>query len=110
MITEEQQFAEKIHAYTLPRNGRMNSRVKDLIDLLLLLQRRGFDLRSCKEALHTVFKVRGTHKLPDKLLPPPELWENLFQKMAKECGVNPNMTNAYEKVDHFFQNVIVQSS
>jgi Nucleotidyl transferase AbiEii toxin, Type IV TA system len=32
MIAREQQFAEKIHAYTLPRNAA-NSRVKDLVDL-----------------------------------------------------------------------------
>ncbi len=36
MIAREQQFAEKIHAYTLPRNAA-NSRVKDLVDLALLI-------------------------------------------------------------------------
>lgn len=29
MIQREQQFAEKIHAYTLPRQGAPNSRVRD---------------------------------------------------------------------------------
>jgi hypothetical protein len=29
-------FAEKLHAYTLPRQGRPNARVKDLVDLVLL--------------------------------------------------------------------------
>jgi hypothetical protein len=38
-LSKEQQFAEKIHAYTLPRDGsRGNSRVKDLVDLMLLIQ------------------------------------------------------------------------
>ena len=37
MIPSEQQFAEKLHAYTLPRSTP-NSRVKDLIDLLLLIR------------------------------------------------------------------------
>jgi hypothetical protein len=36
MIAREQQFAEKIHAYTLPRSTQ-NSRVKDLVDLALLI-------------------------------------------------------------------------
>ncbi len=35
MISKEQQFAEKIHAYTLPRGNRINSRIKDLVDLQL---------------------------------------------------------------------------
>jgi len=34
-IPSEQQFAEKLHAYTLPRSNS-NSRVKDLVDLALL--------------------------------------------------------------------------
>jgi hypothetical protein len=42
MITREQQFAEKIHAYTLPRNS-VNSRVKDLVDLSLLIGSGGLD-------------------------------------------------------------------
>ncbi len=37
IIPREQQFAEKLHAYTLPRNGP-NSRVKDLIDRALLVE------------------------------------------------------------------------
>jgi predicted nucleotidyltransferase component of viral defense system len=109
MISEEQQFAEKIHAYTLPRGGRMNSRVKDLVDLLLLLHRRGFDLSACKEALHAVFRARGTHHLPNNLLPPPDQWEVHFQKMAFECGLDPNMSDAYTKVESFFQKVISQT-
>ena len=36
MISREQQSAEKIHAYTLPRSSP-NSRVKDLVDLALLI-------------------------------------------------------------------------
>jgi Nucleotidyl transferase AbiEii toxin, Type IV TA system len=42
MIAREQQFAEKIHAYTLPRNAS-NSRVKDLVDLALLIGSGGLD-------------------------------------------------------------------
>jgi hypothetical protein len=44
MIAREQQFAEKIHAYTLPRNAA-NSRVKDLVDLALLIGSGGLDKR-----------------------------------------------------------------
>jgi hypothetical protein len=31
-VSPEEQFAEKLHAYTLPRVGRENTRVKDLVD------------------------------------------------------------------------------
>ena len=103
MITEEQQFAEKIHAYTLPRGGRMNSRVKDLVDLLLLLEGKDTNFAAYSEALETIFKVRKTHKLPVRLPNPPMQWESLFQKMAEECGITLSLNEAYEKAHHFFQ-------
>ena len=40
VISAEQQFAEKLHAYTLPRGERVNTRTKDLIDMVLLIRRR----------------------------------------------------------------------
>jgi hypothetical protein len=36
-LPREQQFAEKLHAYTLPHGERVNTRVKDLVDLTLLI-------------------------------------------------------------------------
>ena len=38
-LSAEQHWAEKLHAYTRPRHGRTNTRVKDLIDLVLLIDR-----------------------------------------------------------------------
>jgi len=42
-VSPEEQFAEKLHAYTLPRVGRENTRVKDLVDLVLLIERAGMN-------------------------------------------------------------------
>jgi hypothetical protein len=42
MIAREQQFAEKIHAYTVPRSTP-NSRVRDLVDLHLLIASGSLD-------------------------------------------------------------------
>jgi hypothetical protein len=70
MIAREQQFAEKIHAYTLPRNAA-NSRVKDLVDLALLIGSGGLDKQRILEALRLTFERRGTHDLPASLVPPP---------------------------------------
>ena len=30
--------AEKLHAYTFARNGKQSSRIKDLVDMILLIQ------------------------------------------------------------------------
>lgn len=38
IISAEQQFAEKLHACTLPRGERVNTRTKDLIDMVMLIR------------------------------------------------------------------------
>src|SRR5208337_2321080 len=85
MIPREQQFAEKIHAYTLPRNIA-NSRVKDLVDLALLIGSGGLDKQRIMEALRLTFERRGTHDLPASLVPPPADWQVPFHALAEECG------------------------
>ena len=58
-ISREQQFAQKLHAYTLPRSSA-NSRVKDLIDLALLKDRWMF--ASCiGPGEHLEFAVNCPH-------------------------------------------------
>ena len=46
MIPREQQFAEKLHAYTLPRQGAANTRVRDLVDMVLLIQSGTLDRKT----------------------------------------------------------------
>ena len=60
-IAREQQFAEKLHAYTLPRNSA-NSRVKDLVDMTLLIASGELDRRRVADALHLTFERRGTQQ------------------------------------------------
>ncbi|MGH9627372.1 MAG: nucleotidyl transferase AbiEii/AbiGii toxin family protein [Bryobacteraceae bacterium] len=84
MIAREQQFAEKLHAYTLPRNSA-NSRVKDLVDMALLIGSRGLDRRRVADALHLTFERRGTHNLPASLVSPPGDWKVQFRALADEC-------------------------
>lgn len=74
MISIEQQFAEKLHAYTLPRMERPNTRVKDLVDMVLLAKMKSMNLEILKEALRLVFKVRRTHPLPQKINAPLLAW------------------------------------
>ena len=74
MISGEQQFAEKIHAYTLPRSSQ-NSRVKDLVDLALLIDNDQLDRPKVVNALHLTFARRGTHALPASLSAPPADWQ-----------------------------------
>jgi len=83
-IPKAQQFAEKIHAYTYPWSDRMNTRSRDLIDALLLLQRDPPGAEDTKAAVQATFSKRGTHAIPDELPAPPGVWADEFAAMASE--------------------------
>jgi Nucleotidyl transferase AbiEii toxin, Type IV TA system len=85
MITREQQFAEKIHAYTLPRNAA-NSRVKDLVDLALLLGSGGLDQRRILAALRLTFERRGTHDLAGRCIRRLRNGKSFFKRWPKSAG------------------------
>jgi hypothetical protein len=103
MISIEQQFAEKLHTYTLPRGQKINSRVKDLIDMALLLNMKTPKPDEMRPALQKVFKKRDTHLLPQKLDLPPETWNLQFIEMAAECGLPQNMQENFERISEFFK-------
>jgi hypothetical protein len=107
MITREQQFAEKIHACTLPRNAA-NSRVKDLVDLALLLGSGGLDKQRILDALGLTFERTGTHDLPADLAPPPADWQIPFQALAQECGLPTDVAVVFARVKEFLEEVLAR--
>jgi hypothetical protein len=106
MIAREQQLAEKIHAYTLPRNA-VNSRVKDLVDLVLLIGSCELDKHRILEALRLTFERRGTHDLTS-LVPPPADWQIPFQALAEECGIPTDIAAVFARVQEFVEEVLAQ--
>jgi hypothetical protein len=109
MIAREQQFAEKIHAYTLPRNSP-NSRVKDLVDMALLIGDNQLDRQRTLNALHLTFERRGTHLLPASLNAPPLEWQIPFRALAEECGLLPDIAMVFKRVREFVEEVLASST
>jgi hypothetical protein len=66
-ISLEQHIAEKVHAYTKSYGTRQNSRVKDLVDLMLLSGYRPIAMVELGTVLESVFLSRATHELPIEL-------------------------------------------
>jgi hypothetical protein len=79
----ETHIAEKLHAYTMPRQ-RPNSRVKDLPDLALLAMAQSIDATRLRAALEQTFGFRRTHPLPASLPAPLEAWRTPYQAMARD--------------------------
>lgn len=97
-VSPEEQFAEKLHAYTLPRAGRENTRVKDLVDLALLIELTKLDAARLPTAIRETFQRRKTHDLPSTLPAPPPSWANTFSEMAAECEIEPDIEKHFEVV------------
>jgi hypothetical protein len=104
-VSPEEQFAEKLHAYTLPRVGRQNTRVKDLVDLILLIERTKLDAARLPRAIRDTFQRRKTHEVPATLASPPTSWSRPFAEMAAECGLEPDMGKSFGVVAQFFGNL-----
>ncbi len=79
----ETHLAEKLHAYTMPRQ-RPNTRVKDLPDLALLATTRRIEARTLREAIATTFAHRNTHSIPTALQDPPDVWMPVYEALARE--------------------------
>ena len=100
-IQREQQFQEKLHAYTLPRAGMANSRVRDLVDMILLIKSAALEASVVVEAVRRTFDGRGTHPLPAALEPPPPDWDKPFQSLAEECQLDPSVNMAFKELSEF---------
>ena len=84
----EQQVAEKVHAYTRTYGGgQASSRVKDLVDLVLVKTSMGVEAARLREALEVTFASRGGHPLPAKLPPPPPDWNVAYRRYAEEVDI-----------------------
>ena len=101
-VSPEEKFAEKLHPYTLPRAGRENTRVKDLVDLVLLIGRTHMDAARLPKAIHETLQRRKTHGIPPSLISPPAFWSKPFSEMAVECGLAPDMAEQFAVVAQFF--------
>jgi Nucleotidyl transferase AbiEii toxin, Type IV TA system len=101
IIPREQQFAEKLHAYTLPRKGAANTRVRDLVDMVLLIQSGTLDKGEVREAIRLTFDRRETHTLPNALPKPPSDWKKPYDALAKECGLSGTVEGAFAILDEY---------
>ncbi len=100
-ISREEHFAQKLHAYTVPRGDRPNSRVKDLVDLVLLIDSAVLDPERLLRDIRDTFNRRNTHEIPEALEPPPPFWKPMFERMAIECNMDPDMEIQFRKIQTF---------
>ncbi|MEO5965960.1 MAG: nucleotidyl transferase AbiEii/AbiGii toxin family protein [Candidatus Limnocylindrales bacterium] len=85
--------AEKVHAYTRAYGDRRlgSTRVKDLVDLVLIAGEASLDARRLREALEVTFAHRATHPSPARLPRPPADWHVPYGRMGRDIGLDPDL-------------------
>ena len=108
-IPLEQQIAEKVHAYCQTyADGRTNSRVKDLFDLVLVRSLKPYRASDLRLTLVSTFEVRGA--TPPRSFPkPPEAWVVPFGRLANEVGMSADLALAYDLTAAFLDPVLSNS-
>lgn len=94
LLTRAQHFAEKVHAYTLPREG-LNTRVKDLVDMVVLGDLGVAGGEELARAVEVVFSHRATHRPPTSLPTPPAEWLVPYGRLAAGAGIGASMAGAH---------------
>jgi hypothetical protein len=99
-ISLEQHLTEKVHAYTKRYGNRESNRVKDLVDMALMLSgsRIGDDVLT--QTLREVFSARGTHEVPAALPPPPASWRAAYPHLADGLPIPQTSDEAHRFVAH----------
>lgn len=106
MLPTEQHFAEKIHAYSYPRDKRPFSRMRDLVDLVLLIEQGLPDKKRVLSAVKATFKRRDTHNIPEMLEIPPEALASSYEQLAEDCGVTKKtMAEAFSFVRDYWSEI-----
>jgi hypothetical protein len=102
-----QHIAEKLHAYTQPHEAGEGTRVRDLVDLLLIAGHAPIESGRLREAIEATFRVRATHALPALLPAPPAAWRAPFRQLAREVGLfQQDLTAGYAAAAQFLDPVL----
>lgn len=81
-VERRQHFAEKLHALTRDYGDRPNTRIKDLVDLILLIEDGLQPDRDLVNVVRHVFTIRDTHPCPGTIPDPPPRWRTEYPAIA----------------------------
>ncbi len=103
-------FAEKLHALTRP-HIRPNTRVKDLADLVLLIDEGLGADADLLEAAERVFADGGTHDIPAEIRDPPEFWRERYGQLAADLELSAaTLDEAVSILRTFWSQVLAAST
>lgn len=86
VVATAQVFAEKLHALTR-KYVTENSRVRDLADLVMVIEDGLVGDAALLRCVRLVFDARATHPVPDDIPDPPPAWADTYAALAADLEV-----------------------
>jgi len=83
-----QQIAEKVHAYTQTYASGSSTRVKDLVDIVLIAGIGPVRSGTLRQAFQLTFAARGLRHAPGRLPDAPVGWDAQYARLAREIGLD----------------------
>jgi predicted nucleotidyltransferase component of viral defense system len=103
----EQHVAEKLHAYTRTYAAdKPSSRVKDLVDLVVIARTMTIEASNLVHALDEIFTRRTTHPLPEAVPAPPADWTSAWDMLVADLTVDADVRAGHEAASAFLDPVL----
>jgi predicted nucleotidyltransferase component of viral defense system len=108
VIALEQHIAEKVHAYTATYGPeeKHSTRIKDLIDILLVADLASPHADRLRASLTTTFSRRKRQPLPTALPPPPISWASPYARAATDIGLPTDLRTAHSEAATFLDPIL----
>jgi predicted nucleotidyltransferase component of viral defense system len=104
----EQHLAEKVHAYTRSYStGVQSTRVKDLVDIVLVKSFATVDADRLAEALRRTFEVRDQQPLPAMLPAPPADWSVPYRRLATGVGLSGDLAAGHAEASELLNPILL---
>jgi predicted nucleotidyltransferase component of viral defense system len=97
VIDRRQHFAEKLHAYCRTYGDRPSTRVKDLADVVLLIDDGLTPTSELRDAVEAVFRRRGS-SVPKETPDAPGGWGARYEEMAVQLNLSATDVGAAAKL------------
>jgi hypothetical protein len=108
VIALEQHIAENVHAYTATYGPQEqhSTRIKDLIDLLLIADLATPHADRLHTSLTATFSRRERQPLPTALPPPPASWVSPYTRAAADVGLPADLGAAHTEAATFLDPIL----
>lgn len=106
----EQHLAEKLHAYTREyAGGRRSTRVKDLVDVVVIANTSAIDAAKLAEAMTIIFDRRAEHAVPARLPEPPAEWAMPWRRLARDVPAADDIAEGHRIAVDLFDPILART-